>query len=86
MGAFSTYSQDCHSDPVETLTYAPSSTASHSIAIHRYDASGISNFDLYTFSHTLEYQTAAGRLLEPADNASAMTVGAVPCYGASGIE
>jgi hypothetical protein len=79
-------SQNCSSDPVESLAYVPPSSGSYHIAIDRYSASGSSNFDLYTFSHDLQYQVAAGSLLEPADNPNVMTVGAVPWSSPDTIE
>ena len=84
--ASSTNQQNCSSDPVEHLTYAVPDTDSYHIFVRQRSATGSSAFDLYTYSHNLEYVVVAGSLLEPADNPGVMTVGAVPWFAPSSIE
>jgi subtilisin family serine protease len=84
--AFSLNPQICSQDPVEVLSYTSSTSATYSLQIHRTNADGTANFHLYTFRHDLEYQEAAGSVVEPADNPGVLTAGAVAWSSPSTIE
>jgi subtilisin family serine protease len=75
--ASSTGTQSCSQDPVEVLSYTFPVSDSFSLRIRRTSADGLATFHLYTFRHNLQYQTAAGSLLEPADSPDVVTAGAV---------
>ena len=76
--ASSTNWQDGNDNPTETLVYTVSTSGYYHIKVEMYSADGTARFDLFTFDHDLQYQVAAGSLLEPADSPDAMTMGAVP--------
>jgi len=84
--AFSTNPQTCSQDPVEVLLYTSPGNATYSLEIRRASANGLAHFHLYTFYHSLEYQVAAGSLVEPADNPNVLAVGAVPWNSPTTIE
>src|SRR5262249_31776333 len=73
--------------PTEQLCYTNTGpTQNFALVISRYSATASPRFDLfYTGSSQLEYQTAAGSLLEPATSPSALAVGAV-CWQTSSLE
>ena len=76
--ASSTNWQDGNDNPTETLVYTVSTSGYYHIKVEMYSADGTARFDLFTFDHDLQYQVAAGSLLEPADSPDDMTMGAVP--------
>ena len=87
--ASSSNPQTCQQDPVEVLSYtAPKlfGSGTYSLEIQRVSADGLASFHLYTFYHSLQYQVAAGSLVEPADNPSVLAVGAVPWSSPNTIE
>jgi subtilisin family serine protease len=75
--ASSTNRQTCSQDPVEVLQYTSPVSATYSLRIERFSANGLAHFHLYTFYQNLQYQTAAGSLVEPADNPDVLAAGAV---------
>jgi len=86
--ASSTNPQTCQQDPVEMLSYTSTSltSATYSLSIRRASADGSAHFHLYTFRQSLQYQVAAGSLVEPADNPNVLAVGAVPWSSPNTIE
>lgn len=84
--ALSTNWQTGTQNPREFLTYSVSQTGYYHIMVKRYNADGTATFDLMTFKHDLQYQVAAGSLLEPADSPYAITVGAVPWHDPNTLE
>jgi len=72
--------------PREYIRYTATYSGDYHIRIKVYDADGTSTFDLMTFDHTLQYQVAAGSLLEPADSSAAMTLGAVAWHSPDTLE
>jgi len=80
--------QACSQDPVEVLSYTSTSRVSttYSLYIQRVSANGLAHFHLYTFYQNLQYQTAAGSLVEPADNPNVLAAGAVPWNSPTTIE
>ncbi|MBI4267224.1 MAG: S8 family serine peptidase [Chloroflexi bacterium] len=63
--------------PRESLTYVVPTTGWYDILIRKYSATRDVVFHLYTFNQVLQYSTATGSLLEPADSPNALAVGAV---------
>jgi subtilisin family serine protease len=84
--AWSTNSQTCFQDPVEVLSYTSAVSATYSLYIRRANANGLAHFHLYTFHQDLQYQVAAGSLVEPADNPNVLAVGAVPWSSPTTVE
>ena len=83
--ASSTNPQTCYQDPVEMLPYSTPGT--YSLQIQTCSPTGSTvHFHLYTFYQNLQYQIAAGSLVEPADNPSVLAVGAVPWSSPNTIE
>ncbi len=73
--------------PAEQFLFRAPSSGSYGIAIYRYRATGVSHFHIYIDSpQPMEYTVAASSLLIPADNADAITVGAVPWSSPNTIE
>ncbi|MCL4535019.1 MAG: S8 family serine peptidase [Bacteroidetes bacterium] len=85
--AMSTDYQNGTGDPLEWLC-ANVSGGYYDIRVKRANANGASTFDLLTYGNTLKYQTAAGSLPNPADNASPgmASVGAVPWSSPTSLE
>ncbi len=75
--ASSTNLQSCSQDPVEIIVYDASISDTYWLSVESASADGMASFHLYTFRHALQYQVAAGSLVEPADNPSVLAVGAV---------
>ena len=82
----STEWQDGDDDPVEWFACVPGPAGNYYLAIGRYSADGLAKFHLYNFYQTLEYQTAANSILEPADNPNVVAAGAVYWGSPSTIE
>ncbi len=78
--AWSTNPQTGKQRPREFIDYVAPRSGTYHIRIHKHDADGEASLSLMTFDHELQYQVAAGSLLEPADSPHAITVGAVPWY------
>jgi subtilisin family serine protease len=73
--------------PVEELSYTAPSGGWYGIAIYRHSATGAVHFHLYIDPpYPMQYVVAAGSLIIPADNPSAVSVGAVPWFNPSTIE
>jgi hypothetical protein len=73
-------------DPVETIDATVPVTDYYHWVIKKRFASTPATFDLFSALQTLKYQTPAGSLMQPGDNAKVMTVGAVPYYSPGTIE
>jgi subtilisin family serine protease len=79
--------QDGDDDPVEWIAGTAPYTGTYHIAIARWNATRAVHFHLYIHpSYPMQYVVAAGSLGTPADNPSAITVGAVPWSSPSTIE
>jgi len=72
--------------PREYIRYTATYSGYYHIGIRIYDADGTSTFSLMTFNHNLQYQVAAGSLLEPADSPDAVTLGAVAWHDPDTLE
>jgi glucose/arabinose dehydrogenase/subtilisin family serine protease len=73
--------------PTEARCYLNTTgvTQNFFIAIRKFSATAAPQFDLFISPGTLEYQTAAGSILEPASSSSALAVGAI-CWSTDGLE
>jgi hypothetical protein len=79
--------QNGNDDPVEWIARTLPYTGPYHIAIRRYSANGLAKFHLYIWpGYPMQYVVAAESLGIPADNANAVTVGAVPWSSPSTIE
>ncbi len=76
--------QSCSQDPVESFGWIAQNSGVYHIVINRFSGADV-NFDLHAFN-VLQYQVAEGSLVEPADNDSVTTVGAVPWSSPTVIE
>ena len=76
--------QTCSQDPVESFGWIAQNSGVYHIVINRWSGVPV-NFDLHAF-HDLQYQVAGGSLVEPADNGSVTTAGAVPWSSPNTIE
>jgi hypothetical protein len=84
--ASSTGLQSCSQDPVEVLSYVSPGSSTYSLWIRRVNAEGTAHSHVYTFYQNLQYQAAAGSLVEPADDPSVLTSGAVPWSSPDTVE
>jgi outer membrane biosynthesis protein TonB len=88
--ASSSNTQSClpgqHTDPVEVVSVNVPSAGTYSLWIKRVSADGLAHFHLDTFYQSLQYQVAAGSLVEPADSPSVVAAGAVRWTTPSTIE
>ncbi len=78
---FSVNLQNCFTaPPIEVIPFTAPYTDTFSVVINKYSASGSQKFNLFAQDNpdNLQYETASGSLAPPADNASAISVGAVP--------
>jgi hypothetical protein len=78
--ASSIFEQNCSGGndyPVEFVVITAPYTGFYNAAVAVYDANGFATFNLYTVYNALQYQTAGYSLAQPADNPSAISVGAV---------
>ncbi len=82
----STDTQDGNANPTEGFSYTANYTGTYHIAIHRYNATEIVNFHLYTYYDNLQYQVASSSFAVPADSPNAMAVGAVDYSTPSTLE
>ena len=73
--------------PTEEACYTnPGATATFGIGIHRFSAASSPRLDLFTVNTgPLQFQTAAGSIVEPASSPNAMAVGAV-CWNGFGLQ
>jgi len=79
--------QDGDDDPVEGIAGTLGYTGIYHIAIALWDADGLAKFHLYQWpGFPMQYVVASGSLCIPADNADAVTVGAVPWSDPGTIE
>gem|GEM_PF-1909479 len=69
--------QDGDDDPVESIAGYAFYTGLYHVAIVSSEAEATATFHLLTPYQDLQYQVASGSLIQPADSASAMTLGAV---------
>ena len=75
---FSENPQSGSQSPLETLCYTNSGvTQDFAVVISRFSATSAPRFDLFSGGPTLEYQTPAGSIIEPASSPNAMAVGAI---------
>ncbi len=78
--------QDGSQPPTESVCFTnDGATQTFFVAINRWNATASPRFDLYVWQASLQYQTAAGSVTEPASAPAAFAVGAV-CWQASTIE
>jgi uncharacterized repeat protein (TIGR01451 family) len=77
--------QDGDDDPVEWIAGTAPYTGTYHVGIWRYWSDGLAKFHLYVYPSP-QYVVAAGSLGIPADNASAVSVGAVPWSSPNTIE
>jgi len=79
--------QNGDDDPVEWIAGTAPYTGTYHIGIGRYSATRAVHFHLYIYpAYPMQYVVAAGSLAIPADNPSAISVGAVPWSSPSTIE
>jgi hypothetical protein len=72
--------------PTESACYTPSADGYYFVAIQRYSGTGSPRMDLWTFgSSGLQYQVAAGSVVDPAASPNALAAGAV-CWSSGGLE
>jgi hypothetical protein len=73
--------------PTEEACYTnPGATAAFGIAIYKFSAGSSPRLDLFsTNTGPMQFQTAAGSIIEPASSPSAMAVGAV-CWNGFGLQ
>ena len=64
-------------DPVESIVTTASYSGVYYVQFWLFDADGTAHFHLISAYHELQYRVSAGSLIEPADAASAFTLGAV---------
>ncbi len=75
--------------PVEFFSYEVPETGRYHIAIASFDADKQATFHLYSLTQScpvLQYCVSSNSLLEPADNPTVLTVGAVPWNDTTNIE
>jgi len=63
--------------PVEGLSYTPTSGGNYKIGIYNFATTRNSDMKLFTFRQTLEHRTLSSSLMQPADAAGVLTVGAI---------
>jgi hypothetical protein len=73
--------------PTEEACYTnPGATAAFGIAIHKYSAGSSPRLDLFSINTgPMQFQTAAGSIIEPASSPNAMAVGVV-CWNGFGLQ
>jgi subtilisin family serine protease len=69
--------QNGNDEPIEAIAVPAPYTGYYHIVIVEYAAAAPVTFQLFTFDWNLQYQTASQSIMEPADSADAMAVGAV---------
>ncbi len=75
--------------PVEGFSYQAPVTGRYHIAVGSFVSDELANFHLYSFAQScpaLQYCSAAGSILEPADSPDVLTVGAVPWNATDDVE
>ena len=75
--------------PIEAFSYEVPETGRYHIVIGSFDTNGQATFHLYALTQScpvLQYCVSSNSLLEPADNAGVLTVGAVPWNDTGNIE
>jgi subtilisin family serine protease len=79
--------QTGYQPPIESFCWTNDyGTGTYSVAIGRYDATSAPRFDLFLYTGpSLQYQTAAGSVAEPASSPSVLAVGA-QCWNATTIQ
>lgn len=75
--AVSTDVQAGNGYPSEGLSYIAPTAGTYYIVVVKVSSSKASKFDLFTYSHNLQYQVTAGSISPPADSSVALSVGAV---------
>ncbi|MDO8472684.1 MAG: S8 family serine peptidase, partial [Dehalococcoidia bacterium] len=73
-------------NPKEQFTATIPATGEYYLSIYRYYATRSVQMELMTYARDLEYWSPGGSLLEPADSANAVTIGAVPWGQPDAIE
>ncbi|HUF54101.1 MAG TPA: S8 family serine peptidase [Dehalococcoidia bacterium] len=73
-------------DPVEVLVHQVAVTDEYHLVIEEKHSDSDAFLDLFSGYHSLEYQVAAGSMLQPGDSPDVTSVGAVPYSAPSTIE
>ena len=84
--AFSGDDQASGFPPTESACYSPPADGYYFVEVKRYSGTGSPRIDLWTFgSSGLQYQVAAGSVVDPAASPDALAAGAV-CWQTGGLE